>query len=181
MFDKRKGSAPPPEPAAGRSSAKTEPTTDPMNDPRAKFAAADGFNTRSAAMIGPTIKIKGDVTGEENLLIEGTVDGSVELSQHDLTIGQSGQVLANLNAKTVKIDGQVTGDIAGAEKVIVSASGRVQGNIIAPRVTLEDGAKFKGSIDMDPGSDKPSSVAPPKRANATKPELAEDESVKNTA
>ena len=61
----------------------------------------------------------------------------------------------------MKVDGQVTGDISGSEKVIISKSGRVKGNIVAPRVTLEDGAKFKGSIDMDPGENsKPTAVKP---------------------
>ena len=102
-------------------------------------------------MIGQSIEIKGTITGNENLVIEGTVDGSVNLPDNDLTIGESGKVTADLAAKNVKVEGQVTGDISGSEKVVVSKSGRVRGNIIAPRVTLEDGAKFKGSIDMDPG------------------------------
>ncbi|MFP6837650.1 MAG: polymer-forming cytoskeletal protein [Pseudomonadales bacterium] len=118
-------------------------------------------------MIGPTIKIKGDVSGDEDLIIEGTVDGSIELSGHDLTVGQSGHVQANLIATTVRVEGQVTGDITGSEKVIVSKSGRAQGNIVAPRVTLEDGAKFKGSIDMDPGINKPAKVVEPKGTQTT--------------
>ena len=123
----------------------------------------DNFSTRSSAVIGQTIKIKGDISGDENLIVEGTIDGSISLPNSDLTIGQSGQVKANLSAKTVKVDGQVTGDIDGGEKVIVSKSGRVQGNIVSPRVTLEDGAKFKGSIDMDPGEPlKPAKPTPAK-------------------
>ena len=111
-------------------------------------------------MIGKSIEIKGTITGNENLVIEGTVDGSVDLPDHDLTIGESGKVTADLAAKNVKVEGQVTGDITGSEKVVISQSGRVRGNIIAPRVTLEDGAKFKGSIDMDPGeSSKPAAKA----------------------
>ena len=112
-------------------------------------------------MIGQSIKIKGTIEGAENLVIDGTVEGSVSLPDNDLTIGDSGQVTADLQAKTVKVDGQVTGDISGSEKVIISKSGRVKGNIVAPRVTLEDGAKFKGSIDMDPGENsKPTAVKP---------------------
>ena len=121
-------------------------------------------------MIGPTIRIKGEVSGEENLLIEGKVDGSVSLRGKDLTIGSSGSVNANVSATVVKIDGEVKGDITGEEKVIISNTGKVQGNIVAPRVTLEDGAKFKGSIDMDPServvesslSGLKSAVTPPK-------------------
>jgi len=103
-------------------------------------------------MIGATINIKGDITGEENLTIEGNVEGQVRLPKHELTIGASGSVSADLNAKVVHIDGTVTGDITGTDSVVVSKTGRVQGNIVAPRVSLEDGAQFKGSIDMNPGT-----------------------------
>jgi cytoskeletal protein CcmA (bactofilin family) len=112
-------------------------------------------------MIGKTIQVKGTITGSENLVIEGTVDGTVDLPQNDLTVGESGQVTADLVAKVVKVDGQVTGDISGNEKVVISKSGKVKGNIVAPRVTLEDGAKFKGSIDMDPGENVPAAVESP--------------------
>ena len=127
---------------------------------------SETFNTRSAAVIGATIKIKGEVNGEENLVIEGSVVGSVSLKGHDLTIGQSGSVEADLAAKTIKVEGQVTGDIQGEEKVTITKAGRVRGNITAPRVTLEDGAKFKGAIDMDPGVDQPA-AATPKRADTS--------------
>jgi cytoskeletal protein CcmA (bactofilin family) len=152
MFEKRKGSVP------------LQPTTGQPGEPDAGPRSTAAFNARITATIGPTIKIKGDVTGDENLVIEGTVDGLVELAGHDLTIGQSGHVMANLVAKTVKIEGRVTGDVTGSEKVILSKSGRVEGNIVAPRVTLEDGAKFKGSIDMDPGAATPASTGTFKRA-----------------
>ena len=102
-------------------------------------------------MIGPSIKIKGEVTGDEDLLIQGSVEGTIELSDNEVTVGQSGQVAADIQAKTIRIDGSVTGDISGNEKVVITKSGNVRGNIVAPRVTLEDGAIFKGSIDMDPG------------------------------
>ena len=101
----------------------------------------------------------------KNLIIEGSVEGSVELPDHDLTVGATGKLAADLSAKIVKIDGQVTGDIKGSEKVVVSKSGHVKGNIIAPRVTLEDGAKFKGSIDMDP-SDNGAQATPPSPGQA---------------
>lgn len=106
-------------------------------------------------MIGKTITIKGDISGEESLLVEGRVDGTIHLKNNDLTVGQSGRVNANVTANVVRIDGEVTGDIIGIEKVVVTKTGRVHGNIVGPRVTLEDGAKFKGSIDMDPtGADR---------------------------
>jgi cytoskeletal protein CcmA (bactofilin family) len=121
---------------------------------------------RSDAMIGSSIVIKGTVTGDEDLLIEGKVEGTIDLNSNVVSVGQSGRVSADINAKIVNIEGEVTGDITGNEKVVISKSGNVRGNIVAPRVTLEDGAIFKGSIDMDPGetsvkkvslaSDKPS-------------------------
>jgi cytoskeletal protein CcmA (bactofilin family) len=102
-------------------------------------------------MIGASIVIKGTVSGDEDLLVQGKVEGSIELKNNEVSVGQSGRVTADVSAKTVKIDGEVTGDIHGSENVVISKSGRVRGNIVAPRVTLEDGAIFKGSIDMDPG------------------------------
>ena len=110
-------------------------------------------------MIGPSIKIKGEVTGDEDLLIQGSVEGTVDLSQNEVTVGQTGQVAADITAKTIRIDGAVTGDINGNENVVISKSGNVRGNIVAPRVTLEDGAIFKGSIDMDPGDTAASPVS----------------------
>ncbi len=101
-------------------------------------------------MIGPSIVIKGEVTGAEDLLIQGKVEGNINLNGNQVSIGESGEVCANIQAKVIKIDGKVTGDITGNEKVVISKSGNVHGNIVAPRVTLEDGAIFKGSIDMDP-------------------------------
>ena len=151
MFDKRRDNGP------------EEPQSS-FDAPDASRAPVDTFSARSTAVIGSTIKIKGEVSGGENLVIEGSVEGSVELTGHDLTIGQKGQVKANVAAKTIKVEGQITGDISGSEKVVLTRSGRMLGNIVAPRVTLEDGAKFKGSIDMDPGVDTPAVKEPTKRA-----------------
>jgi cytoskeletal protein CcmA (bactofilin family) len=117
-------------------------------------------------MIGPTIKISGDISGEENLAIEGKVEGTINLKGHDLSVGQSGEVRADITASVVRIDGEVTGDISGMEKVVVSKNGRVKGNIVAPRVTLEDGAKFKGSIDMDPAESSSVAAGPKPAAKA---------------
>ena len=101
-------------------------------------------------MIGPSIKIKGEVTGDEDLVVQGRVEGTIDLGDREVSVGESGQVFAEVNAKVIKIDGEVTGNITATEIVMISKLGNVRGNIIAPRVTLEDGARFKGSIDMDP-------------------------------
>lgn len=122
----------------------------PQPEARAPAAASGG----AKAAIGPSTRIKGDISGDENLLVEGTVEGTVRLAEHELIVGKSGKVYADITAKLIRIDGEVEGDINGKEKVILSASCNVRGNIITPRMSLEDGAKFKGSIDMDPGTGK---------------------------
>jgi cytoskeletal protein CcmA (bactofilin family) len=137
----------------GRS--KNKPAAIPAKEPVAPqtpSVSAIPAPARSVAMIGSSITIKGEVTGEEDLLIHGRVEGTINLSGNQVSVGESGQVCADIHAKVVKIDGKVTGDITGIEKVVISKSGNVHGNIVAPRVTLEDGAIFKGSIDMDPAS-----------------------------
>jgi cytoskeletal protein CcmA (bactofilin family) len=102
------------------------------------------------ALIGQGISIAGDVTADSNLKIEGRIEGRSVQSSHDIEVSESGTVTASIIAKVVKIAGEVTGDVGGSEKVIISRSGKVQGNVVAPRVQLEDGALFRGSIDMNP-------------------------------
>lgn len=108
-----------------------------------------------SAVIGPGIKINGDVSGDENLIIEGSVEGKIHLPGHQVEVGKSGKVHADVVAKFIKIEGQLHGDIDGREKVIITSSGNVKGNINAPRVILEDGAIFKGSIDINPNESAP--------------------------
>lgn len=107
------------------------------------------------AVIGRSIHIEGDVRGEEDLFIDGHVQGTVTLKSHALTIGSQGRVQANLYAKSVRVEGRVEGDLYGAERVVITASAQVTGNVMSPRVSLEDGARFKGSIDMDPEALQP--------------------------
>ena len=111
---------------------------------------------RQPFAIGATINIKGDVTGDEDLVILGHVEGRVDLKDYNVTIGPKGSVRANINAKQVVVEGTLNGDINGEEKVIIRKTGNVLGNIVSPRVTLEDGAMFKGSIEMEPRNTKSS-------------------------
>lgn len=104
----------------------------------------------SRAVIGSSIRITGDLSGEEDLVVEGRIDGKVELRQHTVTVGKSGRVKADIYARTIYVEGEVRGNLFSDEQVTVRQSGNVQGNITAPRVSLEDGAKFKGAIDMEP-------------------------------
>jgi cytoskeletal protein CcmA (bactofilin family) len=135
--------------------AKNKPAATPAKEPETPttpFVPSTPATARSVAMIGPSIIIKGEVSGEEDLHIQGKVEGTINLNGNQVSVGDSGKVNADIRAKEVKIDGEVTGDISATEKVVISKSGNVRGNIVAPRVTLEDGANFKGSIDMDPSA-----------------------------
>ncbi|MGH8034429.1 MAG: bactofilin family protein [Lysobacterales bacterium] len=111
-----------------------------------------------AAVIGPGITIDGNINGNENLIIEGKVKGHIHLGTHEVTVGKTGEVNADVVAKIIRVAGKVKGDLTGKEKVIISNTGNVHGNIVAPRMLLEDGAVFKGSIDMDPG--EPAQIQP---------------------
>ena len=123
------------------------------------------------AVIGPGIQVNGDISGDENLVIEGKVQGKIRLDAHQVDVGQGGKVKADITAKVIKIAGEVRGDLVGTEKVVILRSGNVHGNIVAPRMTLEDGAIFKGSIDMDPGEPvKAKTPTPVKQPVAKTPE-----------
>ena len=102
------------------------------------------------AVIGRSIQIKGDLRGDEDLRIEGDVSGTVELKNSALTIGKEGKVKAGVYAKSIVVDGETNGDLYATECVSVHVNARVQGNIIAPKVGIEEGAQFKGTIEMDP-------------------------------
>lgn len=103
-----------------------------------------------SAVIGPKITFKGELTGEEDLLIEGNVEGTIELKNHHLTIGKQGIVKANVSAKSITVEGAIEGDLTAVDRISIKSSSNVKGNVSADRVTLEDGAKFRGSIEMDP-------------------------------
>ena len=104
---------------------------------------------KEKAVIGTSIQIKGEMTGEEDLLINGQVEGKIELKRHTIIVGKAGRVKADVYGKVISVEGIVRGNLFGEDKVIIRQSGTVQGNITSPRVNLEDGAKFKGKIDMD--------------------------------
>ena len=116
--------------------------------------------SRERAMIGPTISIKGNLTGEEDLLIEGRLDGKIEMRRHSVTIGKKGQIKADIYGKIIVVEGTVEGNLYGEEQLIVRQSGTVRGNIVSPRVALEDGSNFKGNIDMSP-KEKPAAASSP--------------------
>lgn len=132
------------------------------------------------ASIGRSISIRGDVTGDEDLLIQGRVEGSIDLANHAVTIGAEGEVKASVTGRVVIVEGTVEGDIRSEEQVILRASARVRGDITAPRLVLEDGARFRGGVDMGevPGFGTETSAAPAAKA---KPAAATPTAEKSTA
>jgi len=104
--------------------------------------------------IGKSVVIKGELSGSEDLTIEGQVEGKIELRQNLLTIGPNAKIKAQVFAKTVVVEGQVHGNISAGERIDIRDKGVVEGNLAAPRVAIADGAHFRGSIDMQGGGAK---------------------------
>ena len=121
--------------------------------------SAPAPRVKETATIGPSIRIRGDLAGDEDLLVQGQVEGTISLDQNLVTIGKDGKVNATVNARVIIVEGEVDGDLNGEEQVTLKKSAGVRGNIVSPRVSLEDGARFKGSIDMEGGSGKKSGTA----------------------
>lgn len=116
--------------------------------------------------LGKTIQIKGDLTGNEDLTIEGKLEGKILLKDHNLTIGENGDIKAEVQAKEVVVIGKLIGNITAQDKVEVATTGSVRGDISAPRVMLADGAQFRGSVDMEPKSTTRVDPASPSPATA---------------
>jgi cytoskeletal protein CcmA (bactofilin family) len=105
--------------------------------------------------IGKSVIIKGDLTGSEDLTIEGQVEGKIELRQNVLTIGANGKIKAQIFAKIVIVQGEVQGNITATERIDIRDNGSVDGDLSSPRIAIADGAHFRGSIDMQRPAVKP--------------------------
>ena len=123
---------------------------------------------RDIVNIGKSVVIKGELTGSEDLTIEGTVEGSINLREHALTIGPNGKIKAQVFAKSVIVLGEVTGNVTASDKVDIRDNGSVDGDIIAPRVAIAEGAHFRGTVDMQRKGGAPQQ-APAKPAAEAKP------------
>jgi cytoskeletal protein CcmA (bactofilin family) len=130
----------------GESAAPAAPprtTTAPSPGPGSGRNQGDGV-----ANIGKSITIKGDLSGNEDLVIEGKVEGKVELPNNQLTIGANGTVKAEVQAKSVIVVGKVAGNVRGTERIEIQATGVVDGDVSAPRLVVSEGAVLNGSIQM---------------------------------
>jgi cytoskeletal protein CcmA (bactofilin family) len=106
----------------------------------------------SPCVIGAKTRIKGDITGDENIVVDGYVEGSIRISR-DLRVGRGGSVKATVSAQSVVVAGELTGDCHAVQRVEIEATGRLSGNIRAPRVVIVEGATFRGNSDMSPRRD----------------------------
>ncbi len=119
-------------------------------------------DSRDVVNIGKSVVIKGELNGSEDLTVEGYVDGTIELKEHVLTIGPHGRIKAEIFAKAVVVLGKVNGNVTASEKVDIRDNGSIEGNIVAPRVAIAEGAHFRGSVDMQRKAEPVKPPDPPK-------------------
>ncbi len=151
-----------PEPA--RPGAAGTPSTSTFEAPRPTSAGVPGATaTGEQATIGKSLVIKGELTGSESLYIDGKVEGAITLPGNRVTVGRNGQVAANISAREIVVLGKVRGNCQASDRVDIRSEGSLTGDVIAARISIEDGAFFKGGIDIR----KPGSGDTPKGATAT--------------
>jgi cytoskeletal protein CcmA (bactofilin family) len=120
--------------------------------PASRAASAAPSAAVTTCVIGPKTHIKGELTGEENVVVEGHVEGSIKIAR-DLTVGPGGTVKATVNAQSIVVAGELLGDCHASQRVQIEATGRLTGNIRSPRVVIVEGATFRGNSDMSPRKD----------------------------
>jgi len=111
--------------------------------------------------IGKSVVIKGELNGSEDLTIEGHVEGTIQLRDHVLTIGPNGKIKAQVFAKAVIVLGEVHGNVTASDKVDIRDNGSVEGDLVAPRIAIAEGAHFKGAVDMQRKGGAPQAQAKP--------------------
>src|SRR5437588_230733 len=133
--------------------ATPEPQRTPMtpvsNEPvRASAAPATQAQPQEQASIGKSLVVKGEVTGSESLYIDGRVEGSINLPGNRVTVGRNGVVAANINAREIVVIGKLRGNLNASDRVDIRNEGSLTGDVVAQRISIEDGAFFKGGIDI---------------------------------
>jgi len=148
-----------PEPVRGVAAPTIEPTpTRPASPTPAGIPAAA---TGEQATIGKSLVIKGEVSGSESLFIDGKIEGAINLPGNRVTVGRNGQVAANIMAREVVVLGKVRGNVHASDRIDIRSEGSLTGDVIAARISIEDGAFFKGGIDIrKPGANEGKAGAP---------------------
>lgn len=147
---------------------KSEPEVSSQTTPQIPTPVRPENADARKARIGAGLLLKGELCGEEDVIIEGRLEGKITLKQHSVIIEESGRVDADITANSICVAGEVHGNLHGTEQVVLLKTGRVEGNIHAKSVTLETGAQFKGSIDMETVGNASSAELPDKRSASTR-------------
>lgn len=172
---------PTPTPAPAPRSAEPVPAA-PVARPVAPAAPpAAPSASRGSASIGKSLKIKGTIAGTEDLYIDGQVEGTIRLEGNSLTIGPNGDVNADIFAKDIIIEGKVRGNVNAGDRIEVRKSGTLNGDLSAGRIAIEDGAAFRGSVNIVKQGSAPGPKAVVSNAPAAKPPVAEKSPEANTA
>ena len=132
-------------PAPSRNAAIRRLLPKPPSTPR---PASPAINTQEQATLGKSLVIKGEVTGSESLYIDGRVEGSINLPGNRVTVGRNGVVSANIAAREIVVLGKVRGNMTASDRVDIRGEGSLTGDVVAQRISIEDGAYFKGGIDI---------------------------------
>ena len=119
-----------------------------------KKSNQEGKYPEKISRIGASLSFNGELHGQEDIMIEGQFQGKIDLKNHNLKIEQGGKVKANVQVKNITINGEVNGNIYASGKVYISKEGQLSGDIYAPRISIADGAQFKGSVKMKEGVEK---------------------------
>lgn len=121
------------------------PPAEPVS---ARPATSPAGNTQEQATLGKSLVIKGEVTGSESLYIDGRVEGSINLPGNRVTVGRNGVVSANISAREIVVLGKVRGNMTASDRVDIRGEGSLTGDVVSQRISIEDGAYFKGGIDI---------------------------------
>ena len=144
----------PAEPERSSTSTATTAPSMSMSEPPPMPRPVTTTTTSDQATIGKSLVIKGEVTGSESLYIDGRVEGSINLSGNRVTIGRNGVVAANISAREIVVLGKVRGNLTASDRVDIRSDGSLTGDVVAARISIEDGAFFKGGIDIRKGGQK---------------------------
>jgi len=165
MWKPTNSPSPTPTPSPEPQRSHTPATPEPPSAPR---PASPPINTQEQATLGKSLVIKGEVTGSESLYIDGRVEGSINLPGNRVTVGRNGVVAANISAREIVVLGKVRGNMTASDRVDLRGEGSLTGDVVAQRISIEDGAYFKGGIDIrKPGQKdqaEPASTASAKTA-----------------
>jgi cytoskeletal protein CcmA (bactofilin family) len=173
MWGRKDELSPSNEPVSHEPAAPAPVTAAPPAPRPAPAAASNPSGNRQQAQIGKSLKLKGEITGSEDLLIDGEVEGTVELRENSLTVGPNGNIRAHVRARSITVLGRLQGNVEAGERIEIRKTGSLEGDLVTPRIVIEDGAVFRGSIDIlkeghssGASEKKPSTTAPGRQASS---------------